>query len=129
MPHPGHFICAFDCRFHLNTKVGKYLVSTVGELLPDEGVREILAKQRGVTLTGQGDMRRADFLRKVGFDDIGHDRKYETIVFPVRAAHDDEEKCCPWRVKDFKELDCCAYKNAEEARIGHVEMCEKWDLK
>lgn len=42
--HPAHFICGDKCRFHLATKVGKYLVSTVGELWPERRVREIHAE-------------------------------------------------------------------------------------
>ena len=44
MGHAGHFICGHDCRFHMATRVGKYLVSTVGELWPSRAVREIHAK-------------------------------------------------------------------------------------
>ena len=44
MPHTGHFICGSRCRFHLNTYIGKYIVSTIGELWPERGVREIHAK-------------------------------------------------------------------------------------
>lgn len=57
MPHAGHFISGYRCCFKLNTKVGKYIISTVGEL-PD------------------GD----------GFMDIGADRKYETMVFPAKKS-------------------------------------------
>jgi hypothetical protein len=42
--HAGHFICAEWCRFHLCTQVGPYLISTVGEYVPDAPVREILAQ-------------------------------------------------------------------------------------
>ncbi len=31
----GHFCAASACRFHLCTKIGKYLVSTIGEYYPD----------------------------------------------------------------------------------------------
>ena len=30
----GHFIYAYRCRFHLCTKVGPWLVSTVGQYVP-----------------------------------------------------------------------------------------------
>ena len=29
--HAGHLIVAFDCRFHLTTRVGNYRISTVGD--------------------------------------------------------------------------------------------------
>jgi hypothetical protein len=76
---PGHFICARDCRFHLCTQIGAVLVSTVGEYFPGESVREILANSRGVVLNGRGDEREADYMTKLGYEDIGFNRKYETI--------------------------------------------------
>ncbi len=81
MPHPAHFICARDCRFHLATKVGDFIVSTVGELLPDSAVREIYAECRSITLEGEGDARLTDWMTKAGYEDIGYQRKYETMVF------------------------------------------------
>ena len=42
----GHFICGHSCRFHLCTKVGSYLISTVGEYVPDSFVRAILKESR-----------------------------------------------------------------------------------
>src|SRR4051812_36676664 len=94
MPHPAHFICARDCRFHLATWVGNYIVSTVGDYEPDSVTREILAQSRGVTLEGRGDARRADYARKIGYEDIGHGRKYETFVFPAKARPSTEKQCC-----------------------------------
>jgi hypothetical protein len=43
MGHSGHFILGSSCRFHLNTYVGRYIVSTVGELWNDTAVRRIHA--------------------------------------------------------------------------------------
>lgn len=48
MPHPAHFICSDHCRFVLATYVGGYIVSTVGEHVPDSATREIIAESRGV---------------------------------------------------------------------------------
>jgi len=44
MPHPAHFIAGDKCRFKLATYVGKYIVSTVGELWPDRDTRRIFAE-------------------------------------------------------------------------------------
>jgi hypothetical protein len=79
--HAAHFICGAYCRFHLATRVGPYLISTVGEYFPDEEGREINAEVRGVALEGRGGARRADYMEKIGFEDIGCGRKYETFVF------------------------------------------------
>ncbi len=128
MPHPGHFICGFDCRFHLTTKVGEVIVSTVGEYFPDEPVREILAKSRGIELVGSGDERLRDYHRKIGFEDIGHQRKYETMVFRAEPAPEDAS-CCPWRQTDGQELDFDGYNEPGPAYRGHLSMCDKWSAK
>jgi len=128
MPHPGHFICARDCRFHLNTYVGGYIVSTVGELEPDMAVREIRARSRGITLEGIGDARRADAFKKLGWETIGCDRTYETMVFKATKAPK-EEGCCPWRQVSGSNVDFAGYNDAVEARSGHLKLCAKWTKK
>lgn len=128
MPHAGHFICGNDCRFVLNTYVGKYIASTVGELWADSRVREIKADCRKIKIVGMGDSWDADYMKKIGFDEIGFGRMYETMVFHARRA-DKEDGCCPWRMKSGHELDFKGYNDAEEARKGHQKLCEKWSKK
>jgi len=94
MPHPGHFICSYACRFVLNTYVNGYIVSTVGEYFPDSRVREIMANCRNVKIEGQGDTWDANYLKKIGYEEIGANRKYESMVFKAAKAKD---KCCPYR--------------------------------
>ena len=96
MPHPGHFICAYDCRFRLNTYVNGFIVSTVGELV----------------LNGK-------------IEEIGSGRLYETMVFkakksthiccPYEAVFSGDN-----------EIDFDGYNTPEEAYEGHLNMCEKW---
>lgn len=125
MPHAAHFIGANYCRFHMSTKVGKVIVSTVGEYFPDHEVREIFAKTRGIMLKGKGDEREYDYMRKIGYEDIGCDRKYETMVFYADPA---EHICCPWRVRvTGGELDLLGYNDPGDAYLGHMELCRKWD--
>lgn len=108
MPHPGHFCGSFDCRFHLNTYVGGYIVSTVGEYYPDSKVREILGREND---------------RK--FEEIGLDRLYETMVFEaVKSNH----KCCPYEMRSG-EKDFLGYTNADDAYEGHLTLCKKWSKK
>jgi hypothetical protein len=128
MPHPAHLVVSSDCRFHLATWVGGHIVSTVGEYLPDEGVREIHCQVRGIILEGRGDVRRADFLRKSGFIEIGHNRLYETMVFLARRRPEAEEQCCPYMcVHDGEgERDFAGYNTASDAYRGHLTLCEKW---
>lgn len=126
MPHPGHFICSQNCKFILNTYVGKYIVSTVGEYVPDSSVREILAESREITLVGKGDARLADYMEKVGYETVGLDRKYETMVFHAKESDD---KCCPFRMKSSGDIDFAGYNESEEAFKGHYKMCLKWSKK
>jgi hypothetical protein len=126
MPHPGHFIGGNNCRFHLNTYVGEYIVSTVGEYLPDSAVREILAKSRGIELEGKGDYREYDYLKKNGYEKLGLDRLYETMVFKAGPSKD---PCCPFRATDFSNLDFDGYNTPEDAFKGHLAMCDKWSQK
>ena len=123
MPHPGHFICSQDCRFHLNTYVSGYIVSTVGEMLPDSGTWHIYAKSKGVTLEGQGDARRADFLKRVGFVEIGAGRTYETMVFHAQKSG---AECCPWEMASGGELDFEGYSDPGKAFSGHQSMVAGW---
>ena len=126
MPHPGHFICAKDCRFILNTYVGKYIVSTVGEYWPDSQVRKIFAYVRKVEIKGNGDEWDFNYRKQMpnnGFEEIGCDRLYETMVF---RAEKSKEKCCPWVASSWSELDFAGYMNAEDAYAGHIKLCKKW---
>ena len=123
MPHAAHLIVGNQCRFHLATFVGKHIVWTVGEYLPDSTVREILADSRGIKLKGRGDAREADFLQKHGFETVGCDRKYESMVFPAKRSGDG---CCPYTASDWGELDMRGYNDAGDAMRGHMEMCVKW---
>lgn len=124
MGHPAHLIISSRCRFHLATYVGGYIVSTVGEYLPEERAREIIAQQDGVVLEGQGDARLADYMKKIGFVEVGYKRKYETMVF--KAGPSDEHPCCPYAVTDWGELDMRGYNEASDAHQGHLEMCTEW---
>lgn len=128
---PGHFICADKCRFHLTTKVGKYLVSTVGELWPERGLREIHAKiydpqwfKANVSL--KCDYFDAAYMERFGFEDIGCDRKYETMVFEAGERCDSPGCNCGLPRINGSELDFGAYNSAGEANAGHLALCEKW---
>ena len=125
----GHFICARDCRFHLCTKIGKYLVSTVGQYFPDEPVREIEASSRGITLEGKGDARRFDYMQKVGYTEIGYNRLFETMVFKFDGIC--REKGCECGLPTIipTELDYGSYNETDAATKGHLRLCKKWARK
>lgn len=96
--YPGHFIAGFDCDFRLNTYVGGYIVSTIGEL-------------------------RFDRNGKRKFDDVAPGYKYETMVFKAKKA---KYGACPYVMADPDEVACYLYKTARNARIGHLNACRRW---
>ena len=120
----GHFICARWCRFHLTTHIGKYLVSTVGQYLPSEGVQTILAQQRGYPLTQRGEAREAEFLRKNDYEDIGLGCKFETMVFDAGKPCDSEGCGCGLPEINGNDLDGERYNDARSATEGHMRYCE-----
>ena len=123
----GHFICAQWCRFHLCTLIGNYLVSTVGEYVPDETVREIHCEIHGITLEGRGDARLADYMNKVGFQELGYKRTYETMVFKAGAPCTAEGCNCGLpSLADGCELEADGYNDAGAATKGHLALCHKY---
>lgn len=132
--HAAHFICAKDCRFHLATKVGKYLVSTVGELWPCRAVREIHAQSHDPAWLVKnahlrGDHFDAAYMERFGFDTIGHNRKYETMVFKAGAPCTAKGCGCGLPSIDGSELDFLGYNDAGSAAKGHEKLCQKWERK
>jgi hypothetical protein len=143
MPHPGHLCVARDCRFHLATFIpvsprlasgeiivpgvtSGIIVSTVGEYLPEGPMRETLAELRGIQLEGRGDARLDDYMRKIGWEEIGAGRLYETMVFAARPRCDGECDGCAWMQANGMEMDFAGYNDAEAAYRGHLEICERW---
>lgn len=122
MPHAGHFILGNQCQFRLNTYVNGYIISTVGEYVPDEPVRRIFRESRKRRLDLRGDAERAEF----GFEEIGCDRLYETMVFKAkRSTH----QCCPYEMDNGSELDFQGYNDAPAAYQGHLAMIKKWSAR
>lgn len=130
--HAGHLIVARWCRFHMATKVGDYLVSTVGEYWPERPVREIHAKVHDPGWLAAkrhllGDEFDAAYMRRFGFEEIGYGRKYETMVFRATKVCTSPSCDCGMPMPDdWSELDSGAYNNPGAARAGHLAMCEKW---
>lgn len=132
MPHSAHLIVGSDCRFHLATKIGKYIVSTVGEYLPDAPVREIFAESRKFNLVERGDARIREWIKKNGgYEDIGWNRKYETMVFKAMKMPESRKGCtaCPFVIESGNNIDSDGYSDAGEAYRGHLKMCRKWSKK
>jgi hypothetical protein len=152
MPHVGHFILGHQCRFHLNTYVNGYIVSTVGELWPDVEVRRIYLKTRRMwpqldfndegmlfekksftpeqidqILDLKGDEFDRFYLKHFGYEQIGLGRLYESMVFIAKPQDEPEYSCCPWVMKCPEDVDFEGYNAPQDAYDGHIMLCEKWD--
>ena len=131
MPHAAHFILGHQCRFHLATYVGGYIVSTVGELVNDTPVQKIHAKIHDPAWFAQheldgGGQWRNEYHKRFGFEKLGAWGTYETLVFRAEPQRDREWLCCPWEMAEPEELDGRRYDSAVEATDGHMAMCWKW---
>lgn len=128
--HAAHFICGRDCQFHLATLVNGYLVSTVGEYWPDRLVREIHAEShdRGWLAENRhlrGDVFDAAYMTRFGYERIGWDRTYETMVF--EAGQPCLGVCnCGLPSINGSELDFAGYNDAGAATEGHMAMVAKY---
>lgn len=133
MPHAAHLITGDKCQFHLATYVGGYIVSTIGEHWPDRDVRRIHAevhdpKWHALNNKLKGDEYDHAFMKRFGFEELGHERTYETFVFPARKKMEGC-KACPYKPSDWGEIDSAGYRNAEAAYLGHLKFCKKWAAK
>ncbi len=133
--HAGHLIVSHDCRFHLCTLIGEHLVSTVGEYWPSRQVREIHAEVHDAAWLKEnrhlkGDTFDAAYMRRFGYESIGCDRTYETMVFKVSGEVCEKNACnCGLPKIIPEELDADGYNDAAAATAGHYAMCEKWSVK
>jgi hypothetical protein len=115
MPHPGHLIVANKCQFHLATYLPSgYLVSTVGEYWPERSVREIHAEVHDPKWHAENNHLRGynydyAYRKRFGFEDIGADRKYETMVFKAKATTAEECLACPYKQESGRDLDFTGY--------------------
>lgn len=114
----GHFIGGHDCKFHLCTQVGKYLVSTIGEYMPPYSQDPALKNMN------------KPFMSKEGWMQVGFNRFYETIVFKAgKVCNSDGCDCGYPAPKNWGELGMNGYQTAGEATRGHYQMCEEWSKK
>lgn len=135
MPHAAHFILGDKCQFVMATYVGGgYIVSTVGELWNERSVREIHARIHDPEWHAANNHLKGDpydhaYRKHFGFEDLGWNRKYETMVF--KAVKADIKKCpaCPYIIKNGSNIDSDGYTNAGDAYRGHLKMCEVWSKK
>ncbi len=96
----GHLIVADSCRFHLSTAVGDVLVSTVGAY-----------KQPGSSNA---------------WTDVGYNRKFETMVFPLGDPCRCGESCGQRDVASWSDIDFAGCNTPADAMAQHMAMCTAW---
>lgn len=127
----GHLIVGHDCRFHLCTQVGPWLVSTVGQYWPERPVREIHAQVHAPAWLAANRHRKGDdfdraYMQRFGYAEIGGDRTYETMVFRACKPCTAEGCACGLPEIDGSEVAAAGYNDAGSATAGHLEMCERF---
>ena len=130
----GHFICGQWCRFHLTTQVGKYLVSTVGELWLERGSRESHAKVYDPKWFTENSYRMGDdfdyaYMKHFGYEEVGAGRKFETMVFKIDKFCNAKGCNCGMPIIVPSELDAVPANTAKEATKAHYKLCKKWSKK
>jgi len=99
--HAGHFCGGNSCRFHLCTKVGKYLISSVGDYYCNDKRKTL----------GAGD-----------------DSFFETYVFRVTYGVKCTNKTCNCKLPniDLSEIEGIRTATAGAAAKTHMAMCQKY---
>lgn len=97
--YSGHFIGGRSCAYHLCTRVGGFLISTVGDYYSQKGKRETL-----------------------GADENSW---FETFVFKCNG---DDKNGDP-NIIDWSEIDSEIYATSIEAERGHYRLCKKYAAK
>ena len=97
----GHLCVSNWCRFHLTTRIGGYLVSTVGEYFPPHATERDCPKKP--TTVGLG-------------------RTYETMVFEVSGTC---ECGCGLPLISGCEIEMSGYNDAAAATAGHNMTCQR----
>lgn len=104
---PAHFICAEWCRFHMATKIGGYIVSSVGLYIHPRHV-------------GGSEQQDYAYRRKnPNGEEIGCGRFYETMVFRAGEPCKAEGCACGLPTISGSEIDSDGYQTTGEAHEGH----------
>lgn len=92
----GHYIGGRQCAYHLCTRIGDRMVSTVGAYYPD----------------------RTSDMQTLG---IGDDDFFETMVFPC----DGEDEHGNINILEWSEIESHSYPTSIAAEIGHRNICDR----
>jgi len=113
------------------TKIGKYIVSTVGEYYPDSQVRKIHAEVYDPKWFHENAHKKGDdwdyaYFKRFGYEELHLGGiLYETMTFKAIKSPKGT-LCCPYRIASGENIDTEYYKTANEAYKGHLKMCAKY---
>lgn len=92
----GHFVGSKSCAFHLATRIGGFLVSTVGDYMPGAMPRQTLG--------------------------ASPDSFFETYVFECDGDTEDGDP----NIRSWGEIDGGRYSQSILAERGHYDFCRKY---
>lgn len=95
--YAGHFVGGSRCAFHLCTRIGKVMISTIGHYIP----------------------KKKDDPEPLG---LGPDSLFETMVFRC----DGEEPTGDAIIPSWDSIDGERYAESKPAEDGHHRYCKKW---
>jgi len=98
--YAGHLCVGRRCAYHLCTRVGGFLISTVGDYIPDG----------------------SDKMKKIG---AGPEAFFETFVFHC----DGEDKNGDPIIPSWSEIDSRRYARSIDAERGHRDICDEYSRK
>ena len=73
----------------------------------------------------KGDALENAYLYYFGYEELGINRTYETMVFKAIKQEDPACQCCPW-LQSGSDLYCDGYNDAVAAFQGHIATCRKF---
>ena len=109
-------------------------MSTVGQLWLDRLSREIHARVHDSEWLNKNKHLRGDdfdyaYMKKFGFETIGCDRIFETMVFEAGKPCAGKECDCGLPAVMGSDLDFKSYNDTGAATKGHMRLCKKWAKK
>lgn len=112
--HAAHLFVSEDCQFHMATRIGNYIISTVGEYLPKgEGKTRFTPPMDGVVPDG------VDYSV---YKEVGLHRLFETYVFHAKGEG-------MGNISDWGEIDSLPANDHDTARKNHMDLCKKYARK
>lgn len=109
--HAAHFCCGRWCRFHMATKIGNFLVSSVGQYVHPRN-------------SGASEKTESEWLKdNPDGEEIGYGRFYETMVFKTTKGVCGCGCGLPL-LETAIELEFEGSTNAADARATHNRICK-----